>query len=350
MKSRPSGALRAGTFARDRGPLAVAVATLVGAAACESFDECPSRAEIAPALAELPHRLSETGLYSELGGGGEALAPRVLAYTPAFQLWSDGATKRRWVSLPEGGVIDVRDADEWRFPKGTKLWKEFSRDGTRVETRMLLKYGDAEGDWAAAAYVWRTDGSDAELVPDGKTNALGTRHDVPPADRCMGCHGGRKSRVLGFSAVQLASAEGETASTLAALAAAGALSGNVPDARPPGNETERAALGYLHANCSHCHNANRPETDGPRCYDPRNDLDMSLSVSRLGNVGRTPTYETVVGEAVEPGDPDGSVLLERVSRRSEGEIGTDQMPPLATERVDEEAVALLRRWIAEMEE
>ncbi len=76
---------------------------------------------------------------------------------------------------------------------------------------------------------------------------------------------------------------------------------------------------------------------------------MSLSVSRLGSVGRTPTYETVVGEAVEPGDPEGSVLIERVSRRSEGEIGTDQMPPLATERVDEEAVALLRRWIAEME-
>jgi hypothetical protein len=272
----------------------------------------------------------------------------VLAYTPAFELRADGATKRRWISLPEGAVIDVRDPDDWRFPKGTKIWKEFTRDGTRVETRMLLKFGDGVNDWAAAAYVWLADGSDAELEPEGARDALGTAHDVPPADRCMGCHGGRGGRVLGFSAVQLASTE-EGALLLSQLSAAGALSGDVPDAKLPGSASERAALGYLHANCSHCHNASRPENDGPRCYDPRNELDMSLKVSRLGSVGQTPTYETVVGSAIEPGDPDGSELLQLVSRRSEGEAGKDQMPPLASERVDEQGVALLRKWIAEIE-
>lgn len=316
--------------------------------ACERFDECPSTADIAPSVAELPERLSSTGLYSQLDGEHEAIASGVLAYTPGFELWSDGASKRRWVSLPEGGVIDVRDPDDWQFPKGTKLWKEFTRDGVRVETRMMLKFGNGEGDWAAAAYVWLADNSDAELKPEGAINARGTPHDVPAADRCMGCHGGRRGRVLGFSAVQLASARGDDPLTLSDLFAAGVLSAEVPEMIVPGNDIERAALGYLHANCSHCHNANRPETDGPRCYDPRNDLDMFLKLSRLGNVRDTPTYETLVGSEVEPGDPEGSKLFELVSRRSKGEIGTDQMPPLASERVDEDGVALLREWIAEL--
>jgi hypothetical protein len=317
--------------------------------ACESFDNCPTKDDLAPALAELPDQLSSTGLFSELDGEHEEIAPGVLAYTPGFQLWSDGASKRRWLSLPEGGVIDVSDPDDWRFPKGTKLWKEFTRDGTRVETRLLFKFGDGESDWAAAAYVWRLDGSDADFAADGVTDALGTAHDVPAADRCMGCHGGRKGRVLGFSAIQLASSTGDDALALSDLFAAGMISAKIPDATVPGDANERAALGYLHANCGHCHNASRPESDGPRCYDPRKDIDMLLKLSRLGSVHETATYETVVGAVVEPGDPEGSELFELVSRRSEGEFGTDQMPPLASERVDEEGVALLRRWISEIE-
>ena len=43
---------------------------------------------------------------------------------------------------------------------------------------------------------------------------------------------------------------------------------------------------------------------------------------------------------VDPGHPERSVLLERVSKR-----GTGQMPPLATSKVDEDALRLLRSWI-----
>lgn len=312
---------------------------------CERFDSCPTTAELAPVLAELPTKLSETGLYATLDAEHEVLASGVLAYRPGFELWSDGADKRRWILLPEGGVIDVKDADDWRFPKGTKLWKEFTRDGVRVETRILFKSGDGDADWAAAAYVWRADGSDADLAKDGATNARGTPHDVPAANRCMGCHGGRRSRVLGFSAVQLASAAGDGALSLSDLFAAGKLSADVAAPVIPGTDTERAALGYLHANCSHCHNSVRPESDGPRCYDPRRDIDMLLAVSRLGSVAETPAYETLVGGVVEPGDPDDSKLFELASRRSEGTPGKDQMPPLATESIDEEGLAVLRAWI-----
>lgn len=312
------------------------------ASGCRDFDSCPSIAEIQPALSTLPDRLSETGLFAS---DGVTLASGVLAYTPAFELWSDGAEKRRFIALPEGGVIDVSDPDDWQFPRGTKLWKEFSRDGVRVETRLLLKFGDRASDWAMAPYVWSEDQRDADLTPQGARDARGTEHDVPAADRCPGCHGGRSGRVLGFSAVQLGNS-GDGALVLAKLAERGALSGAVPDATVPGSNVERAALGYLHANCSHCHNSSRPASDGPRCYDPANDLDMFLSVGTLDDVRRTPTYRTVVGSKVAPGEPESSELLERVSTRSTGaEIGTDQMPPLATERVDAAGVELLRQWI-----
>src|SRR5262249_7266307 len=44
---------------------------------------------------------------------------------------------------------------------------------------------------------------------------------------------------------------------------------------------------------------------------------------------------------VAPGDPDRSVLVARLARR-----GSGQMPPLATHTVDQQAVALVRQWIA----
>jgi hypothetical protein len=116
-----------------------------------------------------------------------------------------------------------------------------------------------------------------------------------------------------------------------------------PPSKPlvPGNSVEVAALGYLHANCSHCHNAARPEGAGARCFDPQDSYDFSLAVGRLDGVGSTPTYRTVIGRAVKPGDPDGSRLYELVGSRGMFR----QMPPLATEKVDSSAVAHIRAWI-----
>jgi hypothetical protein len=109
----------------------------------------------------------------------------------------------------------------------------------------------------------------------------------------------------------------------------------------PGDAVEAAALGYLHANCSHCHNPARPERPGARCFEPRDDYDFTLAASQLDSVASTPTYRTVVGAAVESGDPEGSKLYELVSSRGMFR----QMPPLATEKVDSAGLATLRAWI-----
>ncbi len=299
--------------------------------ACEPVDDA--------AVGELPERLSLTGLY--VPETAEALAPEVRSFRPRFELWSDGASKRRWIWLPPGTQIDTSDMDSWQLPVGTKLWKEFTRAGDRVETRLLQRL---PGGWSGVAYLWPKDGSDAIAAPYGAIDALGTPHNVPAANECSGCHGGRSSHVLGFSAVQLAQQAEADALNLDELVRLELVS-HAPAATPrvPGNEIEQAALGYLHANCSHCHNASRPNRPGARCFDPESDIDFLLRVEEEQTVSATSAYRTTT-EVIEPGKPDSSQVIDLMSQRSR----FSQMPPLASEVVDTAAVTLLRRWIEEM--
>src|SRR6185369_14671617 len=68
----------------------------------------------APAL---PEQLHDTGLFA--AGQPDRLGAGVEPFEPQHPLWSDGASKRRWIRLPPGTSIDARDPDAWRFPRGT---------------------------------------------------------------------------------------------------------------------------------------------------------------------------------------------------------------------------------------
>ena len=81
----------------------------------------------------MPTTLQETGLCDD--GPCAVIKPGILAFAPQYTLYSDGATKRRWIALPPGEVIDTSDMDYWRFPVGTRLWKEFVRGGVRIGHR-----------------------------------------------------------------------------------------------------------------------------------------------------------------------------------------------------------------------
>ena len=288
----------------------------------------------------LPQTLAESGLFAS--GSAGALAPGVMPYSPRYVLWADGADKQRWLYLPEGTQIDSSDMDHWSFPVGTKVWKLFSRDGKKLETRLLWKN---ERGWFRMAFAWNEAETEAVAVPDGAADVRGTSHDIPKRGDCDECHAGVPDRLLGVSAIQL-STDGPGV-TLASLAAGGLLS--VPPAAggyaladtPAWN-----ALGYLHANCGHCHNPNAI------AYD-RLDLDLWLRVDQLDEVESTASFMTTVGVmATEtdddlvalraaPGDAEHSGLIQRMLTR-----GSDRaMPPLASEEVDTEAVAAVRAWI-----
>jgi hypothetical protein len=321
----------------------IAVA-LLGTPGCSSLIIGRCAEPSSERLAMEPEKLSATGLFA--AASSETLGADVIAYRPRFELWSDGAAKRRWVYLPPGARIDTQDMDAWQFPVGTKFWKEFAVGGVRVETRLLHKVGPDPADWVALAYVWDGAGTEAIATPEGRDDARGTPHDVPSAGKCMGCHGGTRSHILGFGAIQLAHDAPADQMSLARLVGDGRLTKPPPSTpRVPGDETAQQALGYLHANCSHCHNQDRPASTGPRCFDPRKDFDLSLRIGRLATLKTTPVYATAVGSIVTPGDADGSTLMVRFGS---GTFYRSRMPSLGTETVDPDALRLLRAWIENM--
>jgi hypothetical protein len=235
--------------------------------------------------------------------------------------------------------------DRWTFPVGTKVWKEFSLGGKRLETRLLWK-NSATG-WFQMAFAWNADGSDAIAAPRGAQDVAGTAHDVPARNRCSDCHDAAGDKLLGVSAIQLSHDRPDV--NLRQLVSDGRLS-QAPsgDFRLPDDDTW-TALGYLHANCGNCHNPHSVVWD-------KVDLDLWLRTAELGDATKTQSYLSSVGVAltdfrgdddagvvdrIEPGDAAHSGLILRMTTR-----GNDNaMPPIASEIVDDDGVALVSKWI-----
>jgi hypothetical protein len=314
-------------------------------------------ASAAAAAHDAPARLADTGLYRE---GTLEVAPGNLPFSPQYPLWSDGTLKRRWIHLPPGTFIDARDPLAWEFPRGTRLWKEFGY-GRPVETRYIERRAD--GSWRFAAYVWNEAGTGAVLAParglpaHATTAAPGGRYAVPGEADCRACHEGGGAPVLGFALLQLSPDRDPLAPhatrpapdelDLAALAARG-LVRNLPAAllaQPPripaADPVTRAALGYLHGNCGHCHNRN--EAAPP----VRVRLAQTGRGDAVADAWRTLTAASrfhggLPGAAVlAPGDAAGSVLVARMRSRDP----RVQMPPLGTRVADRDGLALIERWI-----
>jgi hypothetical protein len=125
-----------------------------GGTAPKTVSETGTTAPVAPRL------LSQTGLYSNVAT--LEIDSRNRTFSPQYPLWSDGATKRRWVRLPVGSQINVADLGKWELPVGTRFWKEFSFKGRKIETRLLWQA--AKNKWVFASYAWNDAQTDAELA------------------------------------------------------------------------------------------------------------------------------------------------------------------------------------------
>ena len=143
-----------------------------------------------------PAVLSATGLYDDISQ--DSIAAHARPFAPQYELWSDGAGKRRWIYLPPGCPIDTSDMDSWVLPVGTRLWKEFSVGATRIETRLIHRYGEGPSDFWYASYAWDAGLTEAQHVPVGVPDAMGTTHDIPGEGQCFQCHAGSPAVALGF--------------------------------------------------------------------------------------------------------------------------------------------------------
>jgi hypothetical protein len=142
--------------------------------------------------------------------------------------------------------------------------------------------------------------------------------------------------------------------TLATLAQRGLLLGlpRVLLDRPPRIAAEtprgRAAMGYLHANCSMCHDSVGPLRSVGVSLRHALDARAQAAEPAAAAIGapsrhRLPGAAAPEGVWIEPGRAGASAVVQRMASRNP----VVQMPPLGTRLVDGEAVALLRGWIEE---
>ena len=131
-------------------------------------------------------------------------ADGVMPYALNSPLFSDYASKLRFVRLPEGQSVAYNPDSVLQFPVGTAIVKTFyypidernPKKGRRLmETRVLLH--EAKG-WVALPYIWNKEQTDAVLEVAGGSDpvswidASGKKqsfdYQVPNMNQCKGCH------------------------------------------------------------------------------------------------------------------------------------------------------------------
>ena len=308
--------------------------------------------KIVPAAAQppsvFPDRLSATGCVDVINP--TQVTSTAMYYDVNVPLWSDGADKRRWLSLPLGGQIHIESDGHWTLPIGTVLVKEFSVGGKRIETRLLMRHDD--GDWAGYSYQWLDDQSDAVLLPSSATKDLGNGMTwyFPSRTDCLQCHTVAAGRTLGMWTAQMnRDAPDGSGNQMAMLDAAGLF--DVPLPPPPatlaqfpqpGDSTAPVgdrARAYLHANCSFCHRMGGPGRVPPDWRD-------SLTLAQTGACNAAPQDGDlgVTGAlVVAPGMPGKSVTSLRMRA-----LDATRMPPLASHVVDPTGTSLIDAWITSL--
>jgi cytochrome c553 len=337
----------------------VAAAMFAAIVSAAAASETGAKAPVAPRL------LSQTGLYSDVAA--LKIDDRNRLFSPQYPLWSDGATKRRWVQLPVGSQINVADLGKWELPVGTKFWKEFSFNGRKTETRFLWQ--TAKNRWIFASYAWNDAQTDAVLASeDGIANvtevAEGKRHSIPSVTECRACHDSGRTEILGFNALQLSddrdpnALHGEPLTnemiTLRTMIDDGLMTPRRIEliAAPPritaSSPQTRTALGYLSTNCGSCHNQDSSiaklglilkDSASTECSAA-----IATTVDQRGHwvVPEAPEQSRMIN----PGQPDTSAIIRRLKSRRP----ISQMPPIGTVVADREAINLLTSWVNNTEE
>lgn len=341
-------------------------------------------------LADFPRRLSQTGLFASTRDHTPAAG--VIPYNVNSPLWSDGASKYRFLAIPGDGTIDFDDVEYpqpapgappgWRFPDGTVLVKTFAielekgnpQSEVRLETR-ILHHKKMDGPdngygaqvWRGYTYVWNrkqtdayllgSDSLDRELVIQDADAPGGRRKQTwhfPSRAECTLCHTMSAKYVLGVNTLQMNrdfDYHGTVANQISTLNHIGMFS------TPPEQETadlprlvspddpsatlDQRVRSYLHANCAHCH---RKWGGGNAEFQ----LLAPLPLGETGTVDVKPgqgTFELNEARLIAPGSPERSLIYHRMKL-----LGLGRMPHVASSVRHEEAVKMVEQWIRQLTE
>lgn len=344
-----------------------------------------------PAVSDsIPKLISGTGMYKNMAT--KELGLNVVPFEVNAPLWTDGAFKERYIAIPPGTSVIYDDtADTYAYPDRAMVIKNFSVDtipgnpASRIlyETRFSgVRIVNGKERWYLWTYHWKTDQTDADLVPDAGESATvnvyrnGTANPpflkkwrFPSKLQCAACHrvqgtGGRT--VLAFFTAQLNKplSTAPTVNQLDRLFTLGVLKtkdGSKPDfSKSPkwahwddaSASLELRARSYIAANCSGCHgtrgNATAAAGEVYLDYD-FHDMKPHMDFAAKKLVGVFPIDSAGL---VVPGRPDRSVLLYRQKMRNQKDLDFTAermaMPPLGSYEPDTNAITMMSQWITSL--
>ncbi len=334
-----------------------------------------------------PRKLSDTGLFASTKNHTPAAG--LIPYSVNSELWSDHASKDRFIALPGDSQIEFETIEfpqpapgaprGWKFPNGTVIVKTFSMEmergnpasRRRLETRLLhherLSGTEEVGDqvWRGYTYVWNDEQTDAELLDaKGLDREIAIRDPAAPGGvrkqtwhfpsraECTLCHTMPAKFVLGVNTLQMNKDHvhgGKAVNQLAMLEQLGVFTAPLParpdklprlvNAKDPKQDLDRRARSYLHSNCAHCH----MKWGGGNAEFQ---LLATLDLAESGTVNTRPgqgAFDIADAKILAPGHPDQSLVLFRMTK-----LGLGRMPHVASTVVDDDAVKLIRDWIEQL--
>jgi uncharacterized repeat protein (TIGR03806 family) len=313
--------------------------------------------ESSPTAPQPAAMLSETGCVDSTNPTQPAAG--LIPYDLISPLWSDGATKQRFMALPNNATIDTTPDGDFQFPAGSILMKNFFLNDRIVETRLLMHHADG---WRGYSYEWsyEPDGTpiDAQLLTTSLSKSIeGQNWYYPAPGECLDCHTNGSNIALGPEIQQLNKefvypSTGRTANQVNTLDAIGLFSSALTTQQKSLklyalNDTsvsyQQRAKSYLHSNCANCH---QPDEVSTATIDLRfqtalADMNVCDVLPQRGNLGLSdPRIIDPNGTLGEP----NSVLIARMESTDSGL----RMPPLARELLDSQAIELLKQWQEEL--
>ena len=295
-------------------------------------------------------------------------ALNVVPYEPASSLFTDYASKKRFIWMPNGvKALYVADNKILDFPIGTVLIKTFyyttiqpGNTTKLIETRLMIRKSDG---WKFYEYLWNDEQTEANLVagtdflngssktitfkkPNG--DDITTDYRIPSNGECFACHKineiatpiGVKPQNLNHNIAY----NGVSKKILQKLVEQGYLD-NYPssivstvDYHDTSQPIDLRVRSYLDANCAHCHQ------DQARCYYRA--LRFPFSQTNVdANMGICVVAEEPIDAStqkiIQPANNASSVLHYRISTNVENQ----RMPLLGRTIIHDEGVALIEQWI-----
>ena len=149
--------------------------------------------------------LAEYQLFDNPCDPTQNASTRGLPYSLSAPLFTDYASKYRFVFIPEGQTATYSEKEVFEFPVGTVITKTFTMPADTsdrgvekeriIETRLLIKKA---GGWVARPYVWNAAETEAVWDKTGEVVAINNlkhgedtlsfNYGVPNQNSCTNCH------------------------------------------------------------------------------------------------------------------------------------------------------------------